>query len=442
MMDIGLVSRLRSPQLFWSANIVTGGESIGQILHLQRVVKLPTVHKDSMDAANLVNTKATVPAKKPVRQQPDGLKMRFRPIGFGRGRTGNIGSISPEGSTTESDSDEEVPDAPAYRRPVSVESSDASSETSENESSSSKLDEEMTDVAGPPPNPTVKEVTKPAKTPLKRKRGEGADKESKKSSSISTITPDDKQLKRLKTKQTESQKNMADRQSASAKPHKSITSTTPGSSGSQVNSSESLPPIRILPSSSPVPVPRSSSSHKIPKELPPLSRTFKTVLPPVSSPVPPHKVTPIPPPKSHLPPPQFPQPSRKLDDAESPIHSELKIRDRSPKRTSAQDESNALSLQELTRATDPSLTGEERRKEIRRLKKESKKKRREPKQIETAVDIPMTTQLPLPPTKSQSRSHNQNHSSPAYVRTSSGATYAVKEKEEKKKRSAAADIME
>jgi len=46
--------------------------------------------------------------KSPGRKQPEGLKMRFRPIGFGRGKTGTIGFSSP------SDADEEMEDA----RPV------------------------------------------------------------------------------------------------------------------------------------------------------------------------------------------------------------------------------------------------------------------------------------------------------------------------------------
>merc|ERR1711939_861697 len=77
-------------------------KSIDHVFHLQQVARDPT-------AANPAT--ATIPAKKPVRQQPRGLRMRFHPIGFGAAKPGTIGSSS---------SDEDTEDAtPTTSRPVS-----------------------------------------------------------------------------------------------------------------------------------------------------------------------------------------------------------------------------------------------------------------------------------------------------------------------------------
>ncbi|PBP20835.1 hypothetical protein BUE80_DR008455 [Diplocarpon rosae] len=67
-------------------------KSINRVFHLRQIIRDPTTENTS---------KATVPAKKPVRQQPKGLQMRFKPIGFGTGETGRIGSASPEISDVE-----------------------------------------------------------------------------------------------------------------------------------------------------------------------------------------------------------------------------------------------------------------------------------------------------------------------------------------------------
>lgn len=198
----------RSANLLKTPNIFTGVRSIDQVLHLQRFVKLPTGHNERLGITTLVNsTQETVPASKPVRQQPKGLQMRFRPIGFGRGRTGNIGSSSPEESIDVSDSEEVSPDASTFRRPVSVKSSDTSQETSEIELSSSESSEESTDVPVSLPKSKAKVATKMAETTLKRKHGEEAIMESKKSSSTSKFPHENKRLKRLMTKQAEDKKS-------------------------------------------------------------------------------------------------------------------------------------------------------------------------------------------------------------------------------------------
>lgn len=66
----------------------------------------------------------TTPVKTAVRQQPRGLKMRFRPIGFDKGTTGS------GLSDAESDSDEDMPDiqAPKFQKAASLSPSVDSSE--------------------------------------------------------------------------------------------------------------------------------------------------------------------------------------------------------------------------------------------------------------------------------------------------------------------------
>ncbi|RAL64680.1 hypothetical protein DID88_001712 [Monilinia fructigena] len=65
---------------------------VNQIYHMQQVINLSKTN----------SSQATVPAKRPVRQQPKGLKARYQPIGF----TGAPGII---GSDDESDSEERAP---------------------------------------------------------------------------------------------------------------------------------------------------------------------------------------------------------------------------------------------------------------------------------------------------------------------------------------------
>ncbi|KAL3426281.1 hypothetical protein PVAG01_03072 [Phlyctema vagabunda] len=63
-----------------------------QVLHLQQIVNLPTQGHADAD----VPSQATVPTKRPARQQPKGLKMRFTPIGYGDGDAGTLGSSESE----------------------------------------------------------------------------------------------------------------------------------------------------------------------------------------------------------------------------------------------------------------------------------------------------------------------------------------------------------
>lgn len=63
---------------------------VDQTLHLQQLVELPGLVAEAAG-------RATVPAKaRPGRVQPQGLRMRFRPMGFGEGATGEIGEEESE----------------------------------------------------------------------------------------------------------------------------------------------------------------------------------------------------------------------------------------------------------------------------------------------------------------------------------------------------------
>jgi hypothetical protein len=170
---------------------------LAQVLHLQQIIQLanPT-------------SQATVPAKKPVRQQPPGLKMRFHPVGFDsvEAETRGSSSSSEAESGSGSDSDQEMKDStPAkFRKPESLSSTDSSDDSGDDDSGS---DAEMTEAPPVPSKPaaksktTAKGSTKTADSSLKRKHGEGGDKKSKHSSSTSASTINDRKLKRLKTKQ-------------------------------------------------------------------------------------------------------------------------------------------------------------------------------------------------------------------------------------------------
>ncbi|TVY30911.1 hypothetical protein LHYA1_G000779 [Lachnellula hyalina] len=288
-----------------AADFVIVRKPIDQILHLQQIIKIP-----GMDDSTATSAKATVPAKKRVRPQPIGLKMRFLPIGFGTGNPGTIGSDtnSVDGSSSDSDNEEEAPNG--FRKPASIASS-----------SDEESDEEMTEA---PPLPKPKVSKAPASSaPLKRKHSEGGEKKTKHSSSKPAPDIDDRQLKRQKTKQNGSQE---DRVSASTK------TVTP------------IPP--------PAPPLKTSDAPK--------SILKKLVHEPASSPLKPSKST-----HSNLPPSASAHPISNGSEVKVK-KSKHKHRDSKLPTTPGQ----ALSIKELTKATDPSLTSEERRKKMKKLKRE------------------------------------------------------------------------
>ncbi|TVY46876.1 hypothetical protein LOCC1_G002795 [Lachnellula occidentalis] len=273
---------------------------IDQILHLQQIIKIP-----GMDGSTATSSKATVPAKKPVRPQPKGLKMRFLPIGFGTGNPGKIG-LDVDGSSTESVSysGNEEDASKGFKKPASIASS-----------SDEESDEEMTEA---PPLPKSKVSKAPtSSTPLKRKHNEGGEKKTKHSSSRPAPDIDDRQLKRQKTKQNGSQE---DRASASTK------TVTP------------IPPPKSLPKTSDTPNP----THE-----------------PASSSLKPSKST-----HSNLPP-----------SASAPHvsnGSEVKVKKSKHKHKDSKLPTTLkkeLSIKELTKVNDPSLTSEERKMKMKKLKR-------------------------------------------------------------------------
>jgi hypothetical protein len=216
---MGIILQLNFPPL--------GAKPIDRILHLQQIVQLPSVYDaTAKEAASSTLAQPTVPVKKLVRQQPPGLKMRFRPIGFGNGKTGTIGSSSSsvDGSSTESASDEEMEDAPLkFRRPASLEQEEsATSSDSSDDDSSSSSDADMVDAPPLPLKPAAKskpeksaakESPKVADQSLKRKHREGGNVKAKTSSSSSATSTNNRELSEMKKKQKSSP---ADSQTVSA----------------------------------------------------------------------------------------------------------------------------------------------------------------------------------------------------------------------------------
>ncbi|KAF2084549.1 hypothetical protein K490DRAFT_68668 [Saccharata proteae CBS 121410] len=71
--------------------------NIAETLHLQQVVRLPNLTNKQADQSRGSDAAAQpfIPATKPVRQQPKGLRMRFHPVGF-EDEPGVIGSSESE----------------------------------------------------------------------------------------------------------------------------------------------------------------------------------------------------------------------------------------------------------------------------------------------------------------------------------------------------------
>ena len=168
---------------------------------MKEIVRLPSVNDpDANNTGSSTSEQATVLAKKPVRPQPPGLKMRFRPIGFGNGKLGNIGlsPLSADGNDEESASDEDMEDAPQqFHRPASLEQESATSSSGDESSSSS--DAEMADAPPLKSKPQKSAAKEPVKAALKRKASDGGDMKAKNSSS-SSATSTYRQLNTVKKK--------------------------------------------------------------------------------------------------------------------------------------------------------------------------------------------------------------------------------------------------
>lgn len=196
----------------------TVSRPVDRILHLQQIVNLSGLP----EVPGSGPSRALVPAKKPVRQQPPGLKMRYRPIGFGDGKIGKIGSSSSSaGESSDESSDQEMTDshtAVQTKKHLNHPSKDSDAD------SNTSSDVEMADVILPPPTKPSKSKpnieTSTAAT-LKRKHSDGnASKAKKHSSSQSNITTDYKQLNDIKIKQTKNKKISPDSRSVSTEPRR------------------------------------------------------------------------------------------------------------------------------------------------------------------------------------------------------------------------------
>lgn len=192
-------------------------------------MKLPGVKGDTRSGS----ARPIIPAKKPIRQQPPGLKMRFRPIGFGNGEPGRIGSrsSSADGSSDESSSDRET----SWKAPVSSHKPASQKHdrvTSSSDGSESSSDVEMTDVLPPPAKKPSKlrhkDVASISGVELKKKHNEEiAGKIKKHGSSQSTIKSNHKKLNNIKIKQIKTRKIVLDSQSVSIEHRKNRTTIPP-----------------------------------------------------------------------------------------------------------------------------------------------------------------------------------------------------------------------
>jgi hypothetical protein len=195
-----------------STNRHLASKKIEKVLHLQQIVKITGVTSAG------ISSKATVPAQQPIRPQPKGLKMRFRPLGFGHGD-----------SSGDEASDEESGVGSGFIAPLTIDSgvemadaalpekSHKKSENVENKDKKDRKEKKESPVEIP-------------KASLKRKHAEGKERKSK-SSSYESSDIDDRALKRAKRKQIESRSTKADKRLMSTEAHQQIhtplSSTTP-----------------------------------------------------------------------------------------------------------------------------------------------------------------------------------------------------------------------
>ncbi|KAG9248236.1 DNA-directed RNA polymerase I subunit RPA34.5-domain-containing protein [Calycina marina] len=240
-------------------------KSVDNILHLQQKVELLTTAAQS--------TLATVPAKKPVRQQPKGLKMRYKPSGSGDSEAGKIGSSS----------EDESPAAPVrFQKRVSVspepsnEKSGSSEDSASSSDSGSDSDVEMNDATAPvakpitpKPTPLAKKsaaILPPTAGALKRKHAVETPKKISSSSKEFTNTPVLNNVKNI----TKPQNQQADKALASIETNTKVGSSIPSPKRLKPNNHASSPSSTpwMLSSTathptgrSPVPLPPKSTAH-------------------------------------------------------------------------------------------------------------------------------------------------------------------------------------
>lgn len=397
-----------------------------QILHLQQIVQLPGAKGSDASCS-----KATAQTKKFVRPQPPGLKMRFLPIGFGTGDPGKIGSDSAsQDESTSSVSDEEMEEAPKpFQTPTPL---DKPSEEPESESDEEMTEPPpLSDPNLGKIYKKKLETPAGSQQSLKRKHADGLEKKFTKTSSLqqSDTIDDHKKPKRQKTKQTGPQGKSVDTPSAStkistsiipppplksilqkAKPDLAIPSPTsypqPNTASSPANPSkkkEAMPP---PPSSAPVekaekkkqakpPAPDSAaptpvSTSQLHTAFPPLEEAGNKPNLPAPASSPPangeekakkkkkkkkqHDSSQVSKATSsqHLeatPPASSPgKPATIKEAIQPPASSAPNLGEEKPKKKRKKHEKD-MGLSELTKATDPNLTAEERRKKLKKLTK-------------------------------------------------------------------------
>jgi hypothetical protein len=311
------------------------------MLHLQQTI--PRVKFTSQ---------VTTPAKSAVRQQPRGLKMRFRPIGFDTETTGS------GLSDVESASDQEMPDVQIaeFRKAVSLSPSVDGSEAEK---------AILPSKAGVKSKPPSAGSSKAASGSTKRKHSEGDAKKSKHSSSKPANITGDRKLKRFKP-QVENQKT---------------TASESASTEARYIASAILPP-------------KPPTSTYIPHPLP-IATTSKSVIVPPSASIASTTQTSLP-------------ASLQGSPLERPTFS---------KSTRTAISTGLSQLDRQIQVIDPNLTANERKKEIKRLKKtgDSDTLKTKPEgwtQISTniAVETKNKTPVPLPPLSSHASSDQQVHS--------------------------------
>lgn len=355
---------------------------VNKILHLQQIVQPPSLPQ------------ITTPAKKPVRQQPRGLKMRFRPIGFSNGDMGRIGSSS---SSEGESSDQEMQDAPAakFRKPESLSATESSDGSEDDDSSSHAKKTKAPPKSSKSKAPAV-ESSKKTDGSLKRKSSEGGDKKSKHSSSTSTNATDDRRLKRIKRKQIKSQKTI-NSQSVPTEAR---------------NTDSMMLPPRARTSLTPIPPPTSKIANSKASIVPPSHLL--------------NRITPIPPP---------------ISTQISSQSSHVSLSPSNPRTAVSEAISKDYShLDEQIRAIDPGLTRKERRNEIKRLKRsessyDSKDKRRGsvPSSADMVVGPVKNTSI-SPPPSSKPVPSSSTPSNPKEKEEKEEKEDKDKKKEEKKAR--------
>lgn len=118
---------------------------VSQVLQFQQVVQIPTTAQSGISSATTGTLPEAGAATKPKKPQPKGLKMRFKPSGFGVGDLGAIGSSD----------EEDAQPAARFRVPVGTEPASASKKRKdrtsgiekESEKKKKKKSKEAADVA-------------------------------------------------------------------------------------------------------------------------------------------------------------------------------------------------------------------------------------------------------------------------------------------------------